>query len=374
MGNSKRLLIVITLADWGGAQTFIFKAAREAQRRGWEVLLTFGGEGLMETKCRDAGVPFRKLKQMKREISPIHDIGVIRELVGIIHEWKPDTLLLNSSKAGVVGSIAGRIARVPKIIYRIGGWSFTDPVSPLQKTIRRWTERLTAPLKDTIVVNTPDGVDLAHTHHIHPRGEVVLVPNGMELQAFDTALLPRDTARQELGGTDHAPLLFTIANFFPAKGLPVFLDALALVAASVPTIRTVIVGDGEGRAALEEQRRTLHLENIVMLPGQRQDAGALMRGGDLFVLPSVKEGFPWALLEAMAAGTPAISTDVGGVRWIVEDTVTVVPIRDPRALADAILETVRDLPAARIRATHARRVVETRFTEQQMWEKFFTVL
>ncbi len=374
MGNSKRLLIVITLADWGGAQTFIFKAAREAQRRGWEVLLTFGGEGLMETKCREAGVPFRKLKRMTREISPIHDIGAIRELVGIMHEWKPDTLLLNSSKAGVVGSIAGRIARVPKIIYRIGGWSFTDPVSPLQQLFRRWTERLTAPLKDTIVVNTPDGVDLARTHHIRPRGEVVLVPNGMELQAFDTALLSREAARTELGATDDAPLLFTIANFYPAKGLPVFLDALALVAASAPNFRTVIIGDGEERAALEEQRRALGLEKIVMLPGQRQDAAALMRGGDLFILPSVKEGFPWALLEAMAAGTPAVSTDVGGVRWIVEDTVTVVPIRDPRALADAIQDALRDLPAARIRATHARRVVEERFTEHQMWEKFFTVL
>ena len=372
--TSYKLLIVITQADWGGAQTFVFNLAREAMRRGCEVLLAFGGEGIMEAKCRDAGVPFQKLKKMRRDISPIHDMGAITELVGLMREWKPDVLLLNSSKAGVVGSIAGRLTRVPKIIYRIGGWSFLDPVSPRQKAFRRWTERLFASFKDTIVVNTPDGVEQATKHHIRPRGNVELVPNGIALEPFDASLMPRDAARAALGVTDHAPLIFTIANFYPAKGLPVFLDALAIVAEARPDIRCIIIGDGEGRAALEEQRRALELDSIVSLPGQRPDAATVIRGADLFVLPSLKEGFPWALLEALAANVPAVSTDVGGVRWIVEDTVSVVPPGDAPALAAAILDVLRDLPAAHIRATHARRIVEERFTEKQMWEKMFEII
>jgi glycosyltransferase involved in cell wall biosynthesis len=372
MGNSKRILFVITQADWGGAQTFIFNAAREAMRRGFEVLLTYGGEGLLEEKCRDAGVPTRKLIKMKREISVLHDIGAISELVKLMHEWKPDTVFLNSSKAGVVGAIAGRLARVPKIVYRIGGWSFTDPVSPLQKKFRLWMEKLTAPLKDVIVVNTPGGVDLATQHHIHPRQHVALVPNGIDLQKFDASLKSHDDARSQLTDAPATvPVIFTVANFYPAKGLKFFVDALAIVAATRHDIRAVIIGDGEGRAALEAQRATRGLNDILALPGQRADASSLMRGADLFVLPSVKEGFPWALLESMAAGTPAVATDVGGVRWMVDETVRVVPPGDAEALAHAMIEALNDPEGSRIKGAAARRIVEARFTERDVWDKLF---
>lgn len=382
MGNSKRILFVITQADWGGAQTFIFNAAREAMRRGCPVLLAFGGEGLLEEKCREAGVPTRKLLQMKREISVFSDIGAISELVKLMREWKPDTIFLNSSKAGVVGAIAGRIARVPRIIYRIGGWSFTDPVSETQKAFRRWMEKLTAPLKDVIVVNTPGGVDLAKQNNIHPRQHVALVPNGIDLQKFDAALKSQEDARRELlatfpssgvplGPMDHIPIVFTVANFYPAKGLSFFLDAIAIVAKTVPEFRAVIIGDGEGRASLEEQRARLGLNAIVSLPGQRSDASTLLRGADLFVLPSVKEGFPWALLEAMTAATPAVATDVGGVRWMVDDSVRVVPPGNADALAIAMLESLHEPADARIKAASARRIVESRFTEREVWDMLF---
>lgn len=382
MGNSKRILFVITQADWGGAQTFIFNAAREAMRRGFDVLLTYGGEGLLEEKCREAGVPTRKLLKMKREISVLSDIGAISELVKLMREWKPDTIFLNSSKAGVVGAIAGRLARVPRIIYRIGGWSFTDPVSQTQKTFRRWMEKFTAPLKDVIVVNTPGGVDLAKQNSIHPRQHVALVPNGIDLQKFDAALKPQEDARRELlatfstsseplGPMDHIPVVFTVANFYPAKGLSFFLEAIAIVAKTIPEFRAVIIGDGEGRAALEEQRKRLGLESVVSLPGQRSDASTLMRGADLFVLPSVKEGFPWALLEAMTAATPAVATDVGGVRWMVDDAVRVVPPGNADALAIAMIEALHEPADARIKAASARRIVESRFTEREVWDMLF---
>lgn len=380
MGNSKRLLFVVTQADWGGAQTFIFRAAAEAMRRGYEVLLAYGGTGALAERCREAGVPHRQLMRMQRSMSPLHDIRAVQELVALMREWKPDIALLNSSKAGVVGSVAGRIARVPRIVYRIGGWSFNDPVSPAQKRFRIWMEKTTAAFKDAIIVNTPDGVEQAQTHHIRPRGQVALVPNGIDLQSFDAALKPREDARQTLASflpstpDADAPILLTIANFYPAKGLPVLLDALAIVAKRRPDARTVIIGDGEGRAALETQRRVLGLETIVALPGQRMDAATLLRGADLFILPSVKEGFPWALLESMAAGTACVATNVGGVRWMAEDAVRVVPPDDPQAIADAVLDALADREATRIAGIAGRRVVEQRFQEHDMWEKLFAVL
>src|SRR3989344_9045049 len=394
MEKSKRILFVVTQADWGGAQTFIFNAAQEAMRRGFDVLLAYGGEGALAQKCMDAEVLTRKLKKMTRTISPLHDIGAIGELVTLMREWKPDTIFLNSSKAGVVGSIAGRIARVPRIIYRIGGWSFNDPVSPLQKKFRLWMEQLTARLKDVIIVNSPDGVAQANIHHIRPRRTrmkvtpnvgarrtrpvqddgVVLIPNGIALSAFDTALLPHTEAQTTLNTffsnqPSTPPIILTIANFYPAKGLSILLDAYVQLVKTFPNFRAVIIGDGEGRAALTKQRADLGLDDIVALPGQCTDAATLLRGADVFVLPSIKEGFPWALLEAMAAMTPSVATDVGGVRWMVENTVSVVPPASAEALASALRDTLNDITNAHIRAAQSRRIVENRFTEKEMWEK-----
>jgi glycosyltransferase involved in cell wall biosynthesis len=375
MGKNQRILFVVTQADWGGAQTFIFKAAREAMRRGFDVLLAYGGEGLLAEKCKEAGVPHRKLIKMKRNISPVADIGAIAELVTLMREWKPDVAFLNSSKAGIVGAVAGRLAGVKKIIYRIGGWSFMDPVSPAQKTFRLWSEKITAGLKDTIIVNTPQQVDLATQHGIRPRKDVVLIPNGIDITSFDAELLSREAARAELApDAGSAPILYTIANFYPAKNLSGYLDALAIVAKSRSDIRAIIVGEGAERADLEAKRHALGLDNIISLPGQRADAARLLRGGDIFILPSVKEGFSWSVLEAMTAAVPVVTTDVGGNKWMSDGTTSIVPPNDPAALAGAILNTLADLETARINAAKSRRVIEERFTEKEVWEKLFGIL
>lgn len=372
MGNSKRILFILTQADWGGAQTFVFRATREARRRGLDVLLACGGEGSMEAKCREAGIPFQKLVRMRREISPLRDLGAIRELTALMRTWKPDVLFLNSSKAGVVGSIAGRISRVPNIIYRIGGWSFLDPVSPLQKMVRLWTEKLTARLKDVIIVVHPGDAAIARHHHIRPKRALVTVPNGLDASLFDAALQARGDARRALGVTDgHAPVLLTIANFYPAKDLSGYLDALAIVAKHRPDVRAIVIGEGAQRAMLQTKRHALGLDDLVSLPGAMDNAATVFAAADAFVLPSVKEGMPWTVLEAMAAKLPIVVTDVGSNRWALGDAAWIVPPRDPQALAHAILDALRDPEAARIRGAAARRVLEERFTEQEMWGKVF---
>jgi glycosyltransferase involved in cell wall biosynthesis len=380
MEKSKRILFVVTQADWGGAQTFIWNAAQEAMRRGFEVLLAYGGEGALTARCAEAGVPSHQLKKMKRAISLVHDIGAIYELATLMRAWKPDVVLLNSSKAGVVGAIAARLAGVPRVIYRIGGWSFNDPVSPLQKSVRLWMERVTAPLKDVIITNTPDGVHQARALGIRPRKRLALVPNGMNVMDFDATLRTREDARGVLGGIcagpvdAQTPIVLTLANFYPTKGIPVLLNALAELVKTMPTVQAVVLGDGADRSALEAQIQALNLTHHVALPGQRADASTLLRGADVFVLPSVKEGFPWALLEAMTAAVPCVATDVGGVSWIAEHAPWVVPPNNAHALANAMRASLADMPAARIQAARARRHVEEQFTDAHMWQALFDAL
>nr|MCW1891724.1 glycosyltransferase [Candidatus Uhrbacteria bacterium] len=199
MKNAKsRIIFVITQAEWGGVQSYCVRAATEAIKRGYEVLIVAGSEGELQGACEKAGIPYQKLLRMEREIRPLKDIGAIRELQSLFREWRPDTVYLHSSKAGIVGSIAGRLARVPHIVYRIGGWSFLDPVSQAQKTLRIWSERLTASCKDVIITLHPDDRARAEEHHIKPKERVVMIPNALDLETFDKNILPHDEAHQEL--------------------------------------------------------------------------------------------------------------------------------------------------------------------------------
>jgi glycosyltransferase involved in cell wall biosynthesis len=418
MQNSKRLLIVITQAELGGAQSYVFRCAKEAIRRGFEVLVAAGGEGALETRCKNASVPYRRLLKLKRELSPVHDIQAIRELASLMKEWRPDAVFLHSSKTGVVGSIAARMARVPRTVYRIAGWSFLDPVSNAQKTIRRWSERLTAPMKDVIITLHPNDEKLAHASRIKPREAIVTIPNGLDLAGFDANLKSHEEAQHILNdlwqkgtkpeapsadalrasrGTNDpdsavlrasgfvpSPVILTIANFYPTKNLLGYLDAISIVHAQKQdatsgrdrrgSARFLIIGDGEQREALLEKRRSLNLDSVVAFAGQRDDAATLLRGTDLFVLPSVKEGMPWTVLEAMAAALPCVVTDVGANKWMLGDAGTVVPAGDAQKLADAIEQRLDDVQGSADMGLRARKTLESRFTEREMWDKTFQIL
>jgi glycosyltransferase involved in cell wall biosynthesis len=125
---------------------------------------------------------------------------------------------------------------------------------------------------------------------------------------------------------------------------------------------------------LLERRRALGLDVDVACPGRLEEAWKVLPGADLFVLPSVKEGMPWTLLEAMAARVTCVATDVGANRWMLGEAGTIVPPKDPPALAGAILARLGD-PEASVRlGRRGREIVESRFTESAMWDATFSVL
>jgi glycosyltransferase involved in cell wall biosynthesis len=403
MENAKRILFVITLSEWGGAQSYVLKAAKEAERRGWKTLVAAGGESDLKRRCVELNIEYRTLKNMGRSVSAIKDLLAVRELLALMRSWKPDTAYLHSSKAGVVGSIAARMADVKRAVYRIGGWSFLDPVSPMQKLMRRWSERLTARFKDVIIVLHPRDEELAKKRRIIPKERIVMIPNGLDLRAFDAQLMDRDAARKRLlelidhsgfGFRDsdfgvpkrnflntetrnpkpEARIILTIANFFATKNISGYLDAVRIVHDQAPDAKFVIIGEGEQRKEIEEKRKSLGLEQIVFLPGKRENAAELLSGADLFVLPSLKEGMPWTLLEAMAARLPCIATDVGANQWMLNGNGWIAPPDNPRELARAILDALANPAYAKEKANRARKDAETRFAERDMWEKTFEAL
>lgn len=360
-----KIALAVTLAEPGGVQQFLAGFSVWLKNQGHEVTIIAGDGTWLEERCQANNIPFIRLKKMGREINPLRDPSAILELRRVLKELKPDAIHLNSAKMSVVGSIAARLAGVPRVAYRIGGWTFREVLPTHKLWLYRSLEKWTGRLKDVIVCVNPDDVRLANEVGIKAREAIVAVPNGIDLAKFDAALKSRDVSRDALHASGF--IFGTTSNFYPPKDLPRYMEACKLVHDAEPNARFLILGDGMQRAEIEAKRHALGLNEVVWLPGARNDATTLLAGFDAFVLPSSKEGMAFSLLEAMAARLPCVATDVGAAKWMLADGGLTVPSMNPPALAEAMLRVMRDESLRNTLSQKARLQVETRFPLEETY-------
>ncbi len=336
--QKKRVLFVITQSELGGAQQFILQFIKQAEKDAYDLSVGVGsdGDGALSRALIELGIPVFVLSALKRGVDPISDVRAIGQIRKLIRQLKPDTLFLSSSKAGFIGAWAARACRPrPKVIYRIGGWTFNDPWSAWEKALWRTLEKISAPWKDIIVVNNAPDLAQAKALGIKPRQEIVLIHNGLD--PYKINFLTKEEARAQLVLPHSQKVIGVIANFYPAKGLEYAIEAASKIDRA--DVVWCVIGDGMGRFTLKKMIEDKGLVEKVLLVGQKEDAGRYLHAFDLFVLPSVKEGFPWAVLEAMAAKLPIIATRVGAVPEIIEDGVSgyIVEPRNSDQIAERVL-------------------------------------
>ncbi len=345
----KRVLFIITQAEWGGAQRFLYNLVSNLSSSKYEMMVATGSDGdnSLTEALKKKEITSHGLKFLKRDLSAWNDLRAVKELRSLIQEFKPDTLFLNSSKAGIIGSLAARKFPTLKVIYRIGGWSFNDPLPLIMRQFYIWAEKYTSKFKDFIIVNNQHDFAQAHELKIKPRKKLLLIYNGIDPYKLD--FLDKNEAKIKIYGIlDHKPkeslssniMVGTIANFYKTKGLTYLIQAAKelLTRYSTPEISFVIIGDGPERKNLETQIKDLGLENKIFLTGRIPNASNYLPAFDIFVLPSLKEGFPWAVLEAMSAKLPVIATQVGANPEIIENQKNGILVKpaDPLAMASAI--------------------------------------
>ncbi len=371
--SAKKMLFVITQGEFGGAQRFISQLIANLDSSKFQCTVVSGsntGTGL--SGWLPPSVPQTIMRYLRRNPNLLSDIRALWELRGILLRDRPDILFLNSSKAGFIGSLAGHIARwqLPSltVIYRIGGWSFHDPRPWYQRFIFRLLEKISAQWKDYIVVNNRNDFDAAQRLGISPRKKLILIHNGID--PYLDFLSPQE-AHQELFKETFIPktLIGTIANFYPTKGLDVFLEAMTRLPRE---IGLVIIGDGSLRKDLEAKIKNYGLEYRVILAGQLPDAWRYIPLFKIFVLSSLKEGFPWAVLEAMAAKVPVVATRVGAIPELIEDKQNgiIVPPGDSRSLAEAITTLLANDHLQQQYALAAHQTILKHFTLRHMVEQY----
>jgi glycosyltransferase involved in cell wall biosynthesis len=322
-----RVMLLITLAEIGGAQSYVASLLPALAER-YDVVLAAHGEGPLREAA--AGVRFLPLRHVRRPVRPWRDLAGLIELARILRRERPQILHASSSKAGVLGRLAAAATRVPVRFFTVHGWAFSA-YSGVPSLLYRVADRLMEPLTTVTICVSDNELAAGLEAGTCSAERTVVIRNAVDVSAAARSRHDRATPRLIAVGRLKAPKDFlTLIRAFAA--LP------------EESFEALIVGDGPDRAVLGAEIRSLGLDGRVWLEGERSDVPTLLADSDLFVLSSRSEGLPVSVLEAMAAELPVVATDVGGLAELVVDgeTGSLVPPGDAEALAAALGRLIGD--------------------------------
>jgi glycosyltransferase involved in cell wall biosynthesis len=303
--KKKKVLYVITKSNWGGAQRYVFDLATHLPKDQFEVAVAFGQRGLLAEKLEGAKIKTHYLSTMQRNVAVLKDVRAFFELYRLFKKERPDVVHLNSSKAGGVGALAARLSGVPNIIFTAHGWPFWEPRTVVARGLiwlASWGTVLLS--HKTIVISDYDKRVAQHMPFC--KNKIVRIYNGIDLHM---QFGPGDIIRGAFPAG--VKITGTVGELTANKNQ----DALIEQARADKNRYVAIVGEGELRQALEVKILKYGLVERVKLFGFLPAADVL-KGFDVFALPSLKEGLPYVLLEARAAGLPIAANRVGGVSEI----------------------------------------------------------
>ena len=347
-----RVTLAITDLDVGGAERALVALALGLDRARWRpTVACLAGEGALAGPLRDAGIEVVCLG-----VSPRRPVAAVGALTRAFRRERPAIVQSFLFHANIASRLAARRAGRPPVV---GGLRVAE-----RRRSRRWhltLDRLTAPLGVGSVCVSRGVERFSIKQGKLDPDRLVVIPNGVDPARFDAAT-PVD--RGSIGVPEDAVLALYVGRLDPQKGLNDLFRAAGHVARNCPAWHLVLAGDGPLRAELVARSELAGLAGRVHWLGRRDDVPGLLRAADLLVLPSLWEGMPNVVLEAMAAGLPVVATQVEGTEDLVipGQTGWLVPPNRSGPLADALLAAATDPDRRRAYGQAGRARVEAEFT------------
>lgn len=342
--SALKVLHVITRMIVGGAEWNTLYTCKLADRNRYLPLLATGletgPEGSLIEETERSGIPVFIVPDLVREIDLKRDLKALVQLIRLYRQLEVDIVHTHTSKAGILGRLAGRLARVPVVVHTVHGFAFTAPLPKWQRKLYIALERMAGKWCDALIfISKPLMVEAGKLGIGDPR-TYTYIPSGINVKAFQNGNNNGNPLafRELLGLTNHVPIIGTISRLVKDKGLELLLEAAAMLKAKGFDFYMVWVGDGPLRNELETMAQNLGIADRLHITGMCIDVPKWVSCFDLFVLPTLWEGMGRVFLEAQAAGVPVIGTLVGGVPDVVDNGVTgiLVPPGDVHALTEAL--------------------------------------
>jgi glycosyltransferase involved in cell wall biosynthesis len=340
----------------------------------YETLLVHGriaaGEESMAVAATREGAETLFLPSLRQPVNPIHDLRALQQLVSIARRFRPDVVHTHTAKAGFLGRQAALLGLRPRpvLVHTFHGHVLEGYFGPAKTQLYRGLERRLAGRTDSLIGVSQQTVDDLVRLGVAPREKFSVIPLGLDLGAFAHA--GREVGeglRAELGLGNDDVLLAFVGRIVPIKRLDVLLGAFARARPEAARAHLAIVGDGETRADFERLASDLGVRDAVSFLGYRRGLLPVAAAADVAVLSSDNEGTPVWLIEAAAAATPAIATDVGGTSEVVTpETGIVVSPGDEEALASAISRLAADRALRERMGRAAREHVLQRYSIERL--------
>jgi len=353
----KRIKILQVAQAAGGVQKHILHLVKGLNKERFEVI-----------GAHPSAEPFRKANiktvaiDMRRQINPVCDLSSFFKIFNLIRKEKFDIVHTHSSKAGFLGRLAARMLGTPVILYTPHAFAFDRPEKlSFQEIFYLWLERLAGRWCDMIVAVSESERDLALRHKVASPDKITAINNAIDPCEF-AHISTEDNIRkrQSLGVDEKTKIVITTARLSRQKAPLDFVKAAKYVVERKSDVRFFIAGDGplikRTKTFIKENR----LEDYVILLGWRADVKELVSISDVFILTSLWEGMPYAIMEAMALKKPIVATNVTGTRDLIKDGYNgyLVPPDRPEALGEKVLKLLRDPHLSREMGNRGCQVLE----------------
>jgi glycosyltransferase involved in cell wall biosynthesis len=319
------------------------------------------------------GVCHVSVDHATRAMAPHWDVRALGELVRSFRGLRPDIVHTHNPKPGVYGRLAARTAGVPVVVNTVHGL-YAVPEDPFAKrAVVYGLERVASACSQCELVQNPEDIGQLRRLGV-PRHKLVLLGNGIDLERFDPASVGDEAVactRNQLGVADDALVVGAVGRLVWEKGYRELFEAVAIARRRVPALTLVVVGpsDPDKADAVDGMAMARARDEAgVVLAGERHDMEAVYRAMDLYALASWREGYPRSAMEAAAMGLPIVATDIRGCRQVVDHgrTGLLVPVRDARSLAEALVLLATDDERRGRMAAAARRLAVARFDQQRL--------
>ena len=350
MKNRIKILHVITRLDRGGsAQNTLLTCFGLIER--YELVLVHGlsFESKMTDwekqsvqrgieKARERGVRVVPIPSLVRRIDPLRDLRAFFSLRRLMLQERPAIVHTHTSKPGILGRWAARMASVPIIVHTPHGHVFYGHFGPVASRFFLMMERFTASITDCLIALTEGERNDYIAFSVCDADMISTIHSGVEIDRYTTAKVNIEDKKKSLGLSPKGLVVGTVGWLLPIKGPMYLLNAMAQVWQSHPEITLIFVGKGDLEDELRTEALRMGVPERVTFLGWRDDIPEIMQVLDILVLPSLNEGMGRVLVEAMAAGKPVVASNVGGIPDLViqGENGLLVPAADAKALARGI--------------------------------------
>lgn len=349
MPDKIKVLHIITRLDKGGSAENTFLTLKGLDKEKYDVTLMSGPVDDPSQERRkqveDSGVQYIHIPQLVRNINVLYDSIALFKISRFLAKGKFDIVHTHTSKAGLLGRFAAKLAGSPRIVHTPHGHVFFGYFDPLKTKIFILLEKLAARIADKIVTLTSREKSDYISHKIAGEEKFVVIHSGIELSKYQE--LSQDEKiklKKEIGLPENSFVVGTVGRLVPVKAPELLIRASQPIFTQYPDTYFVLAGDGPLKEGLRTAAKEIGGEKNIVFLGWRDDAHRILSIFDVFCLPSLNEGMGRVLAEAMAHGIPIVASDVGGIPDLVihEKNGFLVPSQNKEELAKYIQILIAD--------------------------------